>query len=287
MTNHASEIQRGERFEFGRNWRRFLNVLDDHRIAEAERSLVEMLDPATLSGRTFLDAGCGSGLFSLAARRLGASVTSFDFDPESVACTEELRRRYFPGDDRWRVAEGSALDADFLSSLGQFDVVYSWGVLHHTGDMWTALDRVAGNVVPGGRLFISIYNDQGVKSRIWRRVKRTYCSGAPGRLAVTAVFVPVFVGYGLIQDLWRGKNPASRYREYSKKRGMSIYHDWFDWLGGYPYEVAAPVEIVRFYGERGFETVRVVKTTSLGTNQFVFQRPSGSPPPPRSTENSA
>ena len=132
---HASQVAAGERFEFGRNWSRFLSLLDDSRIERAEASLKLMLETDTLDGKSFLDIGSGSGLFSLAARRLGARVHSFDFDPQSVACTKELRRRYFPNDSRWSVDEASALDQSYLASLGSFDVVYSWGVLHHTGRM--------------------------------------------------------------------------------------------------------------------------------------------------------
>src|SRR5829696_1438128 len=153
------DIAAGQRFEFGRNWQRFLSVLDDERIAEAERSLTNMLGVSTLAGKTFLDVGSGSGLFSLAALRLGAErVHSFDFDPQSVACTAELRRRYAADDQRWTVAQGSALDEDYIRSLGQWDIVYSWGVQHHTGRMWDGLGLAGSAVAPGGRLFISIYN---------------------------------------------------------------------------------------------------------------------------------
>src|SRR6478672_6389971 len=162
------EVQRGERFGFGENWAGFLRLVDEDRIASAEQSLKQMLNSERLDGKTFLDAGSGSGLFSLAARRLGAQVTSFDYDPDSVGCTAELRRRFFPEDSNWRVMRGSVLDRDFLASLGDFDVVYSWGVLHHTGSMWQALENVARLTKPGGTLYISIYNDQGFKSRIWR-----------------------------------------------------------------------------------------------------------------------
>src|ERR1043165_6266518 len=118
------------RFQFGENWWRFLSVLNDERIAEAEKSLGEMLGVESLRGKSFLDIGSGSGLFSLAARRLGARVRSFDYDPQSVACAQELKRRYFADDADWMIEQGSVLDPDYIRRLGQFDIVYSWGVLH-------------------------------------------------------------------------------------------------------------------------------------------------------------
>src|SRR5713226_6998608 len=153
---HSEVIPGGERFAFGENWARFLALLDDQRIRDAEESLQSKLEVENLAGKSFLDVGSGSGLFSLAARRLGARVHSFDYDPQSVACTLELRRRYFPDDEEWKIEEGSALDTNYLKSLGTFDVVYSWGVLHHTGAMWQALEHVVGAVAPGGKLFIAI-----------------------------------------------------------------------------------------------------------------------------------
>lgn len=127
VDNHKTEILNGERFEFGANWSRFISVLNDERIARAEKSLCEFLGVVNLTGKRFLDAGSGSGLFSLAARRLGAEVHSFDYDPQSVACTRELKNRYFPKDEAWVIEDASVLDQDYLSRLGQFDVVYSWG----------------------------------------------------------------------------------------------------------------------------------------------------------------
>ncbi len=274
MKQFEQEVSRGERFEFGENWSRFLRVLNDERILEAERSLKQMLEVEDLEDKSFLDIGSGSGLFSLAARRLGARVHSFDYDPQSVATTRELKRRYFPDDDEgWKIEEGSALDREYIESLGKFDIVYSWGVLHHTGDMWRALENAGLPVAEGGRLFVAIYNDQGAKSKFWRRVKRLYLSGPQARRFVWATFAPYFVFRLLIADLIKGRNPVARYAEYKRSRGMSMVHDWRDWLGGYPFEVAKPEEIFEFYRSRGFVLEKLVTSGGgLGNNQFVFAK---------------
>jgi 2-polyprenyl-6-hydroxyphenyl methylase/3-demethylubiquinone-9 3-methyltransferase len=267
-----AEIRGGERFAFGKNWRKFLSVLDDDRIAEAERSLRAMLEVERLDGLRFLDIGSGSGLFSLAARRLGAKVRSFDYDPDAVECTRELKRRFFPDDPHWVIGQGSVLDRSYVTALGQFDVVYAWGVLHHTGKLWEALETAGQAVLPGGRLFLSVYNDQGIRSARWRRVKRLYCSGRMQRLLVLAIFIPYFVLGGLLMDLRIRQNPLTRYVEYRRRRGMSRCHDWFDWLGGYPFEVARPEEVFTFYRKRGFVLCRLSTCGGgSGCNEFVFQ----------------
>jgi 2-polyprenyl-6-hydroxyphenyl methylase/3-demethylubiquinone-9 3-methyltransferase len=274
--SHVIEISRGERFEFGKNWKSFLTNLDETRIAEAERSLREMLQLDDLLGKSFLDVGSGSGIFSLAARRLGARVHSFDYDPESVACTAELKRRYFFGDPKWTTEEGSVLNRDYLASLGTFDVVYSWGVLHHTGKMWQALDNVAHSVAPLGRLFIAIYNDVGWRSRSWRWIKKTY-NVLPASLKtpfVLFVFVPGQTKALLESTVrWRLGEYISSWLHYSQNRGMSRWHDAVDWIGGYPYEFAKPDELIGFYVTRGFKVTRLKHCDyRLGCNEFVFVR---------------
>jgi SAM-dependent methyltransferase len=274
MSKHAVELALGERFEFGKNWQRFLRTIDELRIAEAERSLREMLEIEHLRGKRFLDIGSGSGLFSLAARRLGARVHSFDFDPQSVACTRELKRRFFPGDAGWIVEEGSVLDDAYVKSLENFDIVYSWGVLHHTGEMGRALANAALPVAHGGKLCVAIYNDQGFKSRAWRMVKRFYCSSPIGKVVTIGVFFPYFFVCGLVVDLFHGRNPSRRYREYKRTRGMSVLTDWFDWLGGYPFEVARPEQVFEFFRKMGYRLERL-KTCGggLGNNEYVFAKP--------------
>jgi SAM-dependent methyltransferase len=236
-----------------------------------------MLEVNDLRGLRLLDIGCGSGLSSLAARRLGARVHSFDYDPESVACTLDLRRRLFPQDsdesEAWAVEQGSVLDESYLRSLGQFDTVYAWGVLHHTGAMWKALENATIPLASGGTLFISIYNDQGGHSRRWRALKRLYNRLPAGlRFPVAASVAAHQWWRPTVKDFLRLR-PFSTWRSYSSQRGMSAWRDVVDWVGGYPFEVAKPEEIFDFYRKRNCELIKL-KTCrgNSGCNEFVFRR---------------
>lgn len=261
-----------DRFAFGKNWRSFIERLDEGRIDEAVHSLQGLLRVRTLTGMDFLDIGSGSGLFSLAAARLGARVVSFDYDAESVACTQHLRDIHGGPGVEWTVHQGSALDAGFMAGLGTFDVVYSWGVLHHTGDMATGIALSTERVRTGGKFALAIYNDQGAQSRFWWRVKRFHCQGPVRRMIVEAIFFPIFFAYGLFGDLRNGRWPGRFVSAYAKQRGMSVVHDWRDWLGGFPFEVATPDAVRSTLARHGFVAIDSRETRGLGCNEFLFVR---------------
>ena len=251
--------------------------MNDERIALAEASLRDFLGCNRLEGRSFLDVGSGSGLFSLAARRLGARVHSFDFDPQSVACTIELRRRYFKDDPCWLIERGSILDTAYLGRLGHFDIIYSWGVLHHTGAMAEALANIKRLVPIGGQLFIAIYNDQSAITDEWWRIKRRY-NALPRVLRLPyALNIIARNEWPLFHARWQEddlKGYLRGWREYHKitARGMNKWHDWIDWIGGYPYERATVDEIADLFMNDGFEPTKIFYCAGYGCNEFVFRR---------------
>ncbi len=276
-----------EAFAFGRNWARFLERLNEDRIQIAEDSLKKLLQRNCIKGCRFLDSGSGSGLFSLAAYRLGTAVTSFDVDADSVACTQELKRRYAREADDWRILRGSLLDQEFLKTLGDFDFVYCWGVAHHSGNMWMAIENLLSLLKPGGTLVLAIYNDQLYISRAWRAVKRIY-----QRLPVfVRPFFVLAIGFSLFAKrlavtilacllrLFTLRNPfvpLMNWAGESKTRGMHGWYDLVDWVGGWPFEVARPEDVFRFVRDRGFILKEMSTSVGHGCNEFAFTRDSNS-----------
>ena len=215
--------QQGERFAFGRNWKRFIDqYLADEWVASAQAQLTSFLGLQTLKDRTFLDIGCGSGLFSYIAHRLGATrIVSFDYDKDSVEATERLRE-HAGSPSQWHVSQGSILDKDFVARLPHSDVVYAWGVLHHTGDMWSAIRNAAGLVEENGYFYIAIYNKQEYKtlrtirgSHFWLKIKKLYNRGGwPARAALEGWYR----GKEITKMLLALRNPVREIRAYSSLR---------------------------------------------------------------------
>jgi 2-polyprenyl-6-hydroxyphenyl methylase/3-demethylubiquinone-9 3-methyltransferase len=245
-------MDEGARFGFGSNWRR-LDITDD-RIAAAAGSL-QLIFPAGLRGVRFLDIGCGSGLFSLAAVQQGAAVRSFDYDPMCVECARMLKRRH-AGESTWTIERGSILDDAYIQGLGLFDVVYSWGVLHHTGNLRVACRNAASLVRAGGHLVIAIYNDQGWRSKYWKVVKKLYCTHGWLRPLIVVAHLPL-VAVRMLARLIRGQPQL--------ERGMSVWRDYIDWIGGYPFEVASRDGVLSMLP--GYELVGFRPATS-GCNEF-------------------
>jgi 2-polyprenyl-3-methyl-5-hydroxy-6-metoxy-1,4-benzoquinol methylase len=263
-------------YPFGRNWQRYIRThLSPERERIAEQSLRELLG-IDLSGRSFLDIGAGSGLFSLGAYRLGAAkIASVDVDPDAVACCQHLHRR--EGEpEHWSVRQGSILDSGLVAELEPADVVYSWGVLMCTGDMRRAISNTAELVKPGGLLAIAIYNrvtEGPIDSERWLRIKRAYNrSPRPVQLLMEGAYV----GLWALGTARHGANPLRAAREYKHRRGMALMTDVSDWMGGYPYEFATADEIVELCeGQLGLRVRKVVPVSprDYGNNEFVFERP--------------
>ncbi len=279
-------------FSFGQNWSEFVDrALTPERIDVARDQTSRFLGLESLDGLTFMDIGCGSGVFSRAAYTLGAShIISFDIDPLSVQCCELMKQRS-SNPPHWDIRHGSILDPAFVRSLPKCDVVYSWGVLHHTGDMWTAIRNAASLVKPGGRLFIAIYNKveagrfrQYRGSHGWMRLKLAYNRSGPVGKRALEIFIST---RHIARWLVAFRNPVAEIKKYKNYRGMSFWYDVVDMLGGYPYEFATSDEIFRFcHRELGLQLENMNNTTSIGCNEFLFtaSREVAAPAPERARE---
>jgi 2-polyprenyl-6-hydroxyphenyl methylase/3-demethylubiquinone-9 3-methyltransferase len=255
-----------ERFAFGENWRRFSERLQPKDYLRAKKSLQELIP--NLKGKTFLDVGSGSGLFSIAASALGAQkVLGFDVDAEAVSASTHLIEKISEWDPDVRT---DVIDFKVESILNEdidaqrYDVVYSWGVLHHTGDMYRSFDAIKNSVAEKGTLVISIYNKH-FTSPIWKALKYTYVK-SPNFVRKILVWVVLVVKF-LAAFVISRQNPLKR------KRGMHFYTDIVDWVGGYPYEYASVREVVDFFETHGFKLIKLIRTKGFtGCNEFVFEK---------------
>jgi len=264
----ANDLDRAETyFAFGKNWADYSALIDDKRIGEAKEALLKLIPENELRGRSFLDIGCGSGLHALAAAHIGVSrILAIDRDEDSVAATHGLLSAK-KLDTPWTVQTMNVFDLD-PERDGRFDVVYSWGVLHHTGAMWEALKKAAAMVAPHGLLAIALYRKTPFDA-FWTFEKRLYARAPePIQAAIRAGFVAAV----RLAEIAAGK-------VYQPDRGMDFSHDVHDWLGGYPYETASPAEVDERLDDLGFRSERTVnRRTHLlgllgsGNDEYVYRR---------------
>ena len=266
-------MKKNNNFSFGKNWQEFLKTIDNNTINEAKKSLKEFMQLKDLKGKTFIDIGCGSGLFSYAAYLLKAKeIVSIDIDPFSVKCTQHLHKKA-NSPKNWKIIKASILDKKYISSLGQYDIVYSWGVLHHTGKMYEAVKITSGLVKKGGLFYITIYNksEKIFGSKFWLKVKRIYNTyPQPVKIILETILMSKYI----IADIVRLRNPITQIKNYKKKRGMSWRRDVTDWLGGYPYEFANVEEIFRFIKKEqpNFQLINTKTVESLACNWYLFKK---------------
>ncbi len=254
-------------FSFGENWQAFLRTMPADALARALADSQHWLSNQQVAGKSIADLGCGSGLHSLVFLQRGAArIHSLDSDPRSVTATRGLwEQAGRPA--QWTVDAGSVLDAALIGRLGseQFDIVYSWGVLHHTGAMWQAIDHACSLVKPGGLLWISLYA-KGPQYAYDLALKQRYnAASAFGKRMLAWRFV-LRVMYARLR---RVRNPFA-WNE-GKARGMDTWHDIVDWLGGLPYEVASVEEVVAVVGARGFSLKQVEPAPEGSCHVFLFQ----------------
>jgi predicted RNA methylase len=258
MAENLLEVE--SHFSFGENWAQYAEKIDERRIEEAEKSLIRLVRRESIQGRTFLDIGCGSGLFSLAALRLGCKrLLAVDLDPNSVQTTRKTLERYAPAGANWDCQRISVFDLD-PAKVGTFDIVYSWGVLHHTGAMYKAIEKASAMVKPKGMLTLALYGKTSFCG-LWRIEKRIY-SRSPRWIQRT--IEQVYSALVAARLALKGESLKKRRETYFQQRGMDMYHDTRDWLGGYPYESISPQEAMTFMHKLGFEPIRSFVCPSVG-----------------------
>lgn len=238
-------------FAFGKNWAEYAEKIGEADIKEAVDGLSRLLGNERLDGKRFLDIGCGSGIHSLAALLLGAAeVVALDIDPDSVATTRAFLDRHFP-EGNFKVEQRSVFDLE-LKELGRFEVVYSWGVLHHTGDLHRALQSAAFLVADSGILVFALYRKTWM-CWLWKVEKRWYAHNLP---KVQSLARSIYILAFRIGLLLTGRNFDKYVQQYQMNRGMDFYHDVHDWMGGWPYESISPERVRRLMHGLGFYEIR-------------------------------
>lgn len=258
-------------FDFGQNWVNFSKkALTKERILAAQCDFMRLFGSIGLNDKLFLDIGFGQGITILLAKEAGAKVFGNDINPKCMEALTNTAECMGVSAD-FPVVIGSILDTSTISQISQmikagqkYDIVHSWGVLHHTGNLKIALYNAASLVTDGGYLVIAVYNSHW-SSRVWRIIKKFYCiSPKAVKIVMVSIFYPIIC---IAKIFVTGKNPLNQ------ERGMDFFYDVVDWIGGYPYEYASIVEIINNLKHSGFKCIYTKQATvPTGCNEFVFRK---------------
>lgn len=262
----APQATETKTFDFGENWEKFsIGTLNSAKFLECKNSLASLIGVQNLNGLSFLDVGCGSGVFSISAKELGAAkVVGIDVNPKCIATSKRNQEVLLGKTSGIAFVLLSVFDEAGVRNLGPFDVTYAWGSLHQTGDMWRAVDIASQTVKKEGLFVLALYNKH-FTAPFWDAVKYVYnYSPSWMKKALAIVFTGIiFVAKFAVTF----KNPLK------KERGMNFYYDVVDWIGGYPCQYASKEEVLSFMATRGFRLVRhVPPAVPTGNNEFVFVR---------------
>ncbi|MDC0647991.1 class I SAM-dependent methyltransferase [Candidatus Pelagibacter sp.] len=255
-------MNKTNKFKFGKNWKLFLKGLESKQIQISKKALLKFKQNINLENRSFIDIGSGSGLSSLIAKQLGAKVTSIDVDIECIECTKFLKNKFYKDSKDWDIKKLSILNTKNIKKMNKFDYVYSWGVLHHTGNLKKALKNTESLCRKNGFIHLALYNDQGKKSKRWKMIKKIYIKN---NFIVKKLIELIFSPFFLLRPFL--KNHKIR------KRGMTNYIDMVDWLGGYPFEPSKPEEIFNFFINKNYTLVNLYTCgPGHGCNEFLFKK---------------
>lgn len=258
-----------ERFSFGKNWATFIEShFEESRVQNSMKVFQDFTSLSSLKGKSFIDIGCGSGLHSLSAFKLGVKeIVSFDFDPSSVSTCNSLKMS-IGNPPNWKVFEGSILDMDFIHKLGKFDFVYSWGVLHHTGNVWEAIKNTSQLVAPQGHMYLALYS-RNVQPRAdyWLAVKQKYIA--------SPAFIKIVMEQSYLYRYYFGGSLIKYLTGFIKKekfrtRGMELMTDVRDWLGGWPMEFVYDEDVDSYVTKLGYKQVKVKKGEAC--TEFLFKK---------------
>lgn len=246
-------------FSFGYNWLDFVrNRLTENIISSHQNNLKEIYDKIgiDLAGKSLFDIGCGSGLSSLSFQRLGCNkIISLDIDQYSVQASNLTKEKFSRNPSEWQIHQGSILDISVVEDESM-DVVYSWGVLHHTGDMWNALRKAVRPVKKGGLFHVALYRSgPNYTTHLEEKFKFKFADRE-----------------SKLHTLFKRKKGFKGSFDVNE-RGMNKFHDSLDWLGGIPYEVCDPEILESWLKDRfNFKTVYFQDWCEGGNFVMVFQK---------------